>query len=113
MQKVGVIYNPSELNSRLQVETAKDAARALNLELLESAAGGENGGLEAVQSLIGHDVDAIYVPAGETVLAAAPSLVAAANQHRIPLFSGQQSFVNAGVLASITVNYENLGKQTR
>lgn len=110
-QTVGIIYNAGEVNSEVQVKIAKEVAQTMNLEILEATVATSADVLQAAQSFIGR-VDAIYVPTDNTVVSAAQSVVQVANENKIPLISGESSVVDAGGLATIGINYENLGKQT-
>ncbi|KUO62764.1 MAG: hypothetical protein APF84_03720 [Gracilibacter sp. BRH_c7a] len=110
-QKVGIIYNAGEVNSQVQVDIAKEVAQAMNLEILEATVATSADVLQAAQSFIDR-VDAIYVPTDNTVVSAAQSVVQVANDNKIPLISGESSVVDAGGLATIGINYKNLGMQT-
>lgn len=110
-KKVGVIYNAGEVNSEVQVSMAKDIAKNLGLELVEATVTTSADVLQASQSLVGN-VDAIYVPTDNMVVSAAQSVVQVANENKIPLISGESSVVDKGGLATIGINYKNLGKQT-
>jgi putative ABC transport system substrate-binding protein len=109
--KVGIIYNAGEVNSQVQVKLAKDVAAALGIEIKEATVANSSDVLQAAQSFIGK-VDAIYVPTDNTVVSAAQSVVQVCNQNKIPLFAGESSVIDAGGLATIGINYGNLGKQT-
>ncbi|NLM21001.1 MAG: ABC transporter substrate-binding protein, partial [Peptococcaceae bacterium] len=108
---IGIIYNNQETFSQTQLNKALETAKAFNMNLVEAAVGSASEVPQAVNSLSGK-VDVIYVPNDETLISVAPALAQAANQNKIPLFAGQKSFVNAGGLASICIDYERLGWQT-
>jgi len=110
-KKVGVIFNAGEVNSQVQVDIAKQVAKDLGIEILEATVATSADVLQAAQSFIGK-VDAIYVPTDNTVVSAAQSVVQVTNKNKIPLFAGESSVVDAGGLATIGINYSNLGKQT-
>ena len=110
-KKVGIIYNAGEVNSQVQVAIAKEVAKTLNLEILEATVATSADVLQAAQSFIDR-VDAIYVPTDNTVVSAAQSVVQVTNENKIPLIAGESSVVDAGGLATIGINYKNLGMQT-
>lgn len=110
-KKVGVIYNAGEVNSQVQVKLAKDVAKNLGLELVEATVTTSADVLQASQSLVGK-VDAIYVPTDNMVVSAAQSVIQVANKNKIPIIAGESSVVDKGGLATIGINYNNLGKQT-
>ncbi|MFA6808810.1 MAG: ABC transporter substrate-binding protein [Eubacteriales bacterium] len=111
VKKVGIVFNAGEVNSQVQVDIAKEVALKMDLEILEATAYTSADVLQAAQSFIGK-VDAIYVPTDNTVVSAKESVIQVANANNIPLISGESSVVDAGGLATIGINYENLGKQT-
>ena len=82
-RRVGVLYNSGEVNSVVQVQIARDAARDLGLTLVEATAATTAEVLQAAQSLVGR-VDAIYVPTDNTVVAAIESVVLVSEQARLP-----------------------------
>lgn len=110
-KKVGVIYNAGEVNSQVQVKMAKVVAKNLGIELIEATVTTSADVLQASQSLVGK-VDAIYVPTDNMVVSAAQSVVQVANKNKIPIIAGESSVVDKGGLATIGINYNNLGKQT-
>lgn len=110
-KKVGVIYNAGEINSQVQVKMAKDVAKNLGIELIEATVTTSADVLQASQSLVGK-VDALYVPTDNMVVSAAQSVVQVANKNKIPIIAGESSVVDKGGLATIGINYNNLGKQT-
>lgn len=110
-KKVGVIYNAGEVNSQVQVKMAKAVAKNLGIELIEATVTTSADVLQASQSLVGK-VDAIYIPTDNMVVSAAQSVVQVANKNKIPIIAGESSVVDKGGLATIGINYNNLGKQT-
>ncbi|KGK86888.1 sugar ABC transporter substrate-binding protein [Desulfosporosinus sp. HMP52] len=111
VKKVGVIYNAGEVNSQVQVAIAKKVAAELGLEIVEATVTTSADVLQASQSLIGK-VNAIYVPTDNMVVSAAQSVVQISHKNKIPIISGESSVVDKGALATIGINYKNLGKQT-
>ena len=95
-RRVGVLYNSGEVNSVVQVQIARDAARDLGLTLVEATAATTAEVLQAAQSLVGR-VDAIYVPTDNTVVAAIESVVLVSEQARLPLIAGEDQSVENGV----------------
>ena len=95
----------------MQVQIARDAARDLGLTLVEATAATTAEVLQAAQSLVGR-VDAIYVPTDNTVVAAIESVVLVSEQARLPLIAGEDQSVENGALATIGIDYYQLGRQT-
>lgn len=109
--RVGVIYNAGEVNSVVQVELARDAARDMGLQIVEATAVNSSEVLQAAQSLVGR-VDAIYVPTDNTVVSAIEAVVLVAERARLPLIAGEDLSVEQGALATVGLDYYQLGRQT-
>ncbi|HHV62759.1 MAG TPA: ABC transporter substrate-binding protein [Firmicutes bacterium] len=110
-KRVGIIYNAGETNSLVQVDLAEKAAKALKLNLVKVTCSNSSGVYEAAQSLVGR-VDAIYVPTDNTVVSALESVIKVAEQAKLPLIVGEGDSVKRGGLATVGINYYELGKQT-
>ena len=110
-RRVGVIYNAGEVNSVVQVNLAKAAAADLGLEVVEATAANSSEVLSAAQSLVGR-VDALYVPTDNTVVSAIESVVLVAERARLPLIAGEDLSVDQGALATVGIDYYQLGRQT-
>ncbi|MSR98476.1 ABC transporter substrate-binding protein [Arthrobacter sp. BL-252-APC-1A] len=106
---IGVVYSSGEVNSRVQVDLAREAAEELGMELKEAAISATSEVQQAAQSL---DVDALYVPTDSHVVAAIDSVVEAAETKQIPLVVGDSASVEAGGVATYGLDYEQLGYQT-
>ena len=110
-QKVGVMYNPGETNSLVQLDLAREAAEDLGLMLVESPVSNSSSVYQSAQSLIGR-VDAIYVPTDNTVVSALESVVMVAESAKLPLIAGETDSVKRGALATVSIDYYSLGRQT-
>ena len=88
-EKLGVIYNPGEVYSVYAVKTQlPEAIELLGLEISveESPAHATAEVSAAAEALVGR-VDAIWVPADNTVVTAFEAVVAVAEENDIPLFA--------------------------
>ncbi len=110
-KNIGVVYNAGEANSVLQVNMAKEIADELGMTLIEASADTSANVLQAAQSLAGR-VDAIYVPTDNTVVSAIESVIIVAEDNDIPLIVGEEGGVRAGALATVGIDYYELGRQT-
>lgn len=110
-KRVGIIYNAGETNSLVQVNLAKEAAGKLGFTIVEATVSNPSGVYEAAQSLVGR-VDAIYVPTDNTVVSALESVVKVAEASKIPLIVGEEDSVRRGGIATIGIDYYQLGRQT-
>lgn len=110
VKTVGIIYSPGEANSVVQVEWAKEAAEALDLELQEAPAATSQEVLQAAESL--SNVDAIYVPTDNIVVTALETVLKVGEDKHIPVFGAEGDTVHRGAIATYGLNYYDLGKQT-
>lgn len=108
---VGIVYSSGEINSQVQVNKAKGAAKELNLELELVAISNKSEVLQAAQSLVGK-VDAFYVPTDNTVVDALETIIQVAEENRLPLIVGEGDSVKRGGLATYGLDYKQLGYQT-
>lgn len=108
---VAVLYNAGEINSVVQVKLARQAAKELGLQLLEATASNSSEVLSAAQSVVGR-CDAVYIPTDNTFVSAFDAVANVTLKNRIPVIGGEESIVNRGGLATIGINYYQLGWQT-
>ena len=110
-KRVGVIYNAGEVNSQVQVGIAKKVAADLGLTIVEATVASSADVLQAAQSLVGK-VDVVYVPGDNTVVSSVQAVLQVTDKNKIPVISAESSVVDKGGLATIGINYKNLGMQT-
>lgn len=110
-KKVGIIYNSSEINSQVQVDVADKAAPELGLQLVKVTVTASNEVMQAAQSLVGR-VDAIYLPTDNMVISSLSSVIKVAEENKIPVIAGESESVEKGALATIGIDYYQLGRTT-
>ena len=110
-KRVGVMYNPGEANSLAQLDLAREAAAELGLTLVEVPVDNSSSVYQAAQSAVGR-VDAIYVPTDNTVVSALESVIIVAENAKLPLVAGETDSVRRGAMATISIDYYGLGRQT-
>jgi len=110
-QTVGVIYTSNEDNSILQASIAKDAIEALGLTYTEVTVSNSNEVQQAVQSLVGQ-CDAIYIPTDNIMASSMPIIHGVTVDSQTPVICGESGMAAAGGLATLGINYYNLGYQT-
>ncbi|QPK81218.1 ABC transporter substrate-binding protein [Schaalia sp. ZJ405] len=108
---VGIIYSSGEVNSEVQVDLAKKAAKENGLTVVETTVTNSAEVQQAAEDLA-KKVDAIYVPTDNTVVSALASVVQATETAKIPLISGEAESVKDGALATYGIDYFTLGRQT-
>ncbi len=106
---VGIVYNAGEPNAVTQVDWAKEAAADLDLEIKLATADTSSAVQQAADSL---DVDAFFVITDNTVVSALETLIQVAEDKDIPVIASEGDSVARGAIATIGIDYYQLGYQT-
>lgn len=107
----GLLYNQGESNSVSVIADAKQALTERGLAYVEACVINSGEVTSAAQSLVSK-VDAILSPIDNTVAFAMPNLAQICIENKLPAYVAADSMVNDGGLATVGVNYTQLGKQT-
>ena len=110
LKTVGTVWNPAEANSEAQLKVARAACQALGIELLEANVDAAAGAMEAASSLVGRDVQALWIPGDVTVLTAVDTIVAVARKGRIPVFTSIPGNAKRGTLFDVGADYHEVGR---
>lgn len=108
---IGLIYCSSEVNSEVQANMMKSYAEKKGLRVEERTVNNVNDIQQVAESLRGL-CDFIYVPTDNTMASAVPTLIKVTNDAGIPVIAGAESMVKDGCLASLSVDFYKLGRQT-
>lgn len=108
-KRIGTIYNSSEINSQFQAQILKNELQKRNLELVEFTVSSVNDVQQTAQSMIGK-VDVIYVPTDNIIASAMPVLTKITSAAKIAVIVGEEGLLKGGGLATVGVNYYNLGR---
>lgn len=111
LKNLGILYNPGEVNSTVQVKIAKEKSEKMGLNLKEATVSNTSEVSLAVSSLVGK-VDAIYVPTDNIIVSAMPTVLQTAYNNKIPVFTSENNSVKQGAIATLGIDYYQLGKQT-
>lgn len=109
LKKIGFIYNPGLDSSNATLGWIKEQGAPLGIEVVESAAPTTNEVIPAARKLVGK-VEAIYVPNDTTVVAALESVIKVGQETKTPVFTGETRGVERGALASVGLNYIEVGQ---
>ncbi len=112
LKLVGVAWNPSEANSEAFTLKARQVCRELGIQLVETAVESSSNVLEAVNSLVSRGVEVLWIGGDVTVVVALDSVIAAAKQGRIPVFSIVPPTAIRGSLFDLGANFYMIGRQT-
>lgn len=111
VKTIGLIYNSSEDNSVLQIDLAKQEIQALGLDYAEATVTNSSEVQQAIQSLVGKS-DAIYIPTDNTLASAMATVHGVTGEAKIPTICGADTMVLEGGLATMGINYYDLGYKT-
>ena len=112
IQTYGFIYNLGEVNSVSVISDAKAYLDEQGIAYVESTVTNSGEVAQSAQALLDQGADAIFVPIDNTVASAMTNLSDIATQAQVPVYVAADSMVKDGALATVGVNYTNLGKQT-
>lgn len=108
-KKIGILYSSGEDNSIIQGKQAEEAAKKLGFETKIATVASTND-VSQVTTNLATQVDAIYVPADNTVASAMSTLVNITDAAKIPVFPAVDTMVKEGGLATVGLNQYELGK---
>lgn len=110
-KKIGVLYTSSEDNSILQAKMAREAIEKLGLTYVEVTVSNSNEVQQATQSIV-DQCDAIYIPTDNIFASAMPVVNGVTSVSKTPVVCGESGMVKTGGLATLGINYYDLGYQT-
>jgi len=111
METLGIVYSSNEANSVYQAEIAKAHAESLGLSVVT----GTVTALADVQQNIlsvASRVDAIWIPTDNTHASAMAVVGQASIDTGIPVFPGEENMTMGGGVATLGINYYELGRQS-
>lgn len=108
---VGLLYNAAEANSVMQIKLAKTALKAQGLKVVTKTVASTNDVSQTTQ-VLAKQVDAIYVPADNTVAATMATVGKVSVATKTPVVAAASTMVQAGGTATNGISYKELGRQT-
>ncbi len=111
VKKVGLLYTSSEENSIIQAEQMRKECEKRGWEVVEKTISDLTMVDDTMHSFIGN-IDALYIPTDNPLASSMASVEIVASENNLPVIVGCDTMVQDGGLASIGVNYYNLGYQT-
>jgi len=112
LKRAGVAWNPAEANSRRFTTMARQICQELGIELLEAQVDNPSGIVEAINSLIARDAQALWIGGDITVSSAADTILKLAQRARIPVFSILPGDPHRGTLFDLGLDFFEAGKHT-
>ena len=111
VKTVGLLYSNSEANSQTPIAEAKEYLDSKGISYIEKTGNTNDEIHTAAASMVGQ-VDAVFTPTDNVVMAAAAAVSETLTEGGIPFYTGADSFVTAGAFATCGVNYTDLGTYT-
>jgi ABC-type uncharacterized transport system substrate-binding protein len=110
LHSVGVAWNPAEANSAMFVRKARTVCQELGLTLLEAQVENSAGVREAVNSLIARGAQSLWIGGDIAVSSAVDTVLTAARQGRIPVFSIMPGNPERGTLFDLGLDFYQAGR---
>ncbi len=107
---VGLLYCTAESNSDIQISMAEEELDRVGLAHERYTVSSSNEIQQVVESMVGK-VDAVYTPTDNTIAAGMTTVSMVANENGLPVICGEVGMVENGGLASLSINYEELGRR--
>lgn len=108
---VGYLYNSGEANSVANLDKLQEYATANNLNVQTAAVTNASDISTGLASLL-ETSDIVFSPTDNTVASAMAQVSEMCNEAKIPFFTGADSMVQDGGLATYGINYESLGRES-
>ncbi len=112
LRRIGVVWNPGEQCSEACMLEARQICEELNIELVETIATNTNEVSEAVRSLTGQGVEAIWVGGDTVAMASINMIINIATRAGIPVFTNDHLDALSGALFGLGANYFTVGEYT-
>ena len=106
--RIGVVYNAGEQNSVIQIDHVNEAVAGTSLSVVERTVATSADVQQATTSLIG-EVELIYIVTDNTVVSALETVVAVANEQKLPLIVGEPDSLARGGFATFGIDYYTIG----
>jgi putative ABC transport system substrate-binding protein len=111
VDRLGVVYNAGETNSKVQVQQLKEVAPEYGIEEVKEASVASSADImTSAQSLMGR-VDAVWVPTDNTVVSGFEALVKVCEDNQVPLFAADTATVKRGAIGTPGIDYYELGRE--
>lgn len=110
LNRLGVVWCRSEAASEACVLLARDECAKLGMTLLEANTDNSAGVLEAAESIVARNVDAIWIGGDNVVELAPTSIVKAASAGGIPVIVNSPQHCESGALLGLGADYLEVGR---
>jgi len=111
LRKLGVLYNPGEINSVSIVKKLEKLCPKLGITLVKQTAN-KTADVAQAATKLSEQADAIFISNDNTALGALQSIIRAANKVKVPVYVSDTDAVELGALAALGPNQYQVGLQT-
>ncbi|HUC99147.1 MAG TPA: ABC transporter substrate-binding protein [Candidatus Polarisedimenticolaceae bacterium] len=108
---LGTLFVPAEVNMVYHREQLNEAARKLNFKVVALAANTSADVADAALALTSQRIDVICQLPGNLTAAAFPSIAAAANKAKLPIFAFQSTQARYGAAVVLARDYGDAGRE--
>lgn len=112
LKTVGIVYDPSQMNSVLSVRKLRDAGKERNIAVLEATASAVTELGMATQSLVQRGVQAIIISADNLANTGFASIYRVASGAGIPIYATEPNLVEQGATAAFGDDFFDWGRQS-
>lgn len=110
LKRLGIMYNPGEINSVVIVEKLEQACKQYNIALIKQAVP-RTIDIPQAATKLADSCDAILISNDNTMLSAIQSIIKASNNKKIPVYVSDTDVVSQGSLAALGPNQYEIGVQ--
>jgi putative ABC transport system substrate-binding protein len=111
VQRFGIPWNPSQANSERYMQLAREAAKKMNVEILEGSVDNSAAVGEVTAALIGRGADVIVVIGDVTVGLAIDTVVQQAKKGKVPVVAAMPEYARRGALFAAGADFYQVGRQ--
>lgn len=111
VQRFGIPWNPSQANSERYMQLAREAAKKMDVEILEGSVDNSAAVGEVTAALIARGADVIVVIGDVTVGLAIDAVVQQAKKGKIPVVAALPEYVKRGCLFAAGADFYQVGRQ--
>ncbi|MDD2591290.1 MAG: ABC transporter substrate-binding protein [Erysipelotrichaceae bacterium] len=110
VSSIGMLYNLSEINGKIQVDQATELALVMGIEVVAKGISQDSEITLAAQQLAS-ETDALYLITDNKIISSVATIIDQANDFGIPVFAAESGQMEAGLLASDSLSYFDMGKE--
>jgi putative ABC transport system substrate-binding protein len=111
MKRLGIIFNPSEVNSMFILRKLEEVCQKMDIKLIKQSIYKTTDIPQNVHGLA-QKCDAIFISNDNTALSALEHIISIAKKHKIPVYVSDTDGVSKGALAALGPNQYQIGVQT-